>query len=84
MACVRHEETKKRIADGSTAVLTGIHVGKVMDGIFEEKMVNMFHVAYYVAKKERPFTDFPDLMALQERTGSRRSSSYRTDVAVAR
>ncbi|KAK1898159.1 Zinc finger protein 862 [Dissostichus eleginoides] len=33
-------------------------------------MENMFHTAYYVVKKEKPFTDFPDLVQLNSRTGS--------------
>ena len=47
-------------------MLKGIHVGKEMDASFQEKMVNMFHVAYFVAKNERAFNDFYDLMSLQE------------------
>ena len=64
--------------------LTGIHVGRVMVAGFLERMVNMFHVAFFIAKKERPFTDFPDLVELQERTGSKMATVYRSDMAVAR
>ena len=83
MACVRYDQRKGRDPE-EPPVLTGIHVGNVMDASFAEKMTNMFHVAYFVAKKERPFTDFTDLIALQERTGSKMAACYRSDMAVAR
>ena len=65
-------------------MLTTIHVGQQMEASFEEKMKNSFHVVYFIAKKERPFTDFSDLVELQERIGSMLASCYRSDKAVAR
>ena len=35
-------------------------------------MVNAFHVAYYIVQKnEKPYTDFPDFIALNIRTESK-------------
>ncbi|KAF3859886.1 hypothetical protein F7725_000141 [Dissostichus mawsoni] len=42
-------------------------------------MENMFHTAYYVVKKEKPFTDFPDLVQLNSRTGSNMTNCYLSD-----
>ena len=67
----------------SPPVLKGIHVGKEMDAAFLEKMLNTFHVAYFVAKKKRPFTNFNDLIDLQERTCSKMAACCRSDMTVA-
>ena len=47
-------------------------------------MVNAFNVAFNVAKKEWPFTDYPGLRTLHERTGSNIPQCYRNDKAIAR
>ncbi|KAJ4929799.1 hypothetical protein JOQ06_018820, partial [Pogonophryne albipinna] len=47
-------------------------------------MENMFHTAYYVVKKEKPFTDFPDLVQLNSRTGSNMTNCYLSDKACLR
>ena len=60
-----------------------IHVG-AMDAGFEARMANTFRTAYYLAKKERPFSDFAELVAMQERTGSTMPAFYRSDKAAAR
>ena len=47
---VRHD-TRKGCEPEEPPVLKGVHVDKEMDTSFQEKMVNMFQVAYFVAKK---------------------------------
>lgn len=42
-----------------------------------------FNTAYYLAKNEKPFSDYPDLLALQEKNGVEKRSGYRTDRAAA-
>ncbi len=83
-ACARHVERLEREPGEEPAILQGIHVGKDMDAGFEARMANTFQTAYYLAKKERPFSDFAELVALQERTGSTMPAFYRSDKAAAR
>ncbi|KAK1907004.1 Zinc finger protein 862 [Dissostichus eleginoides] len=47
-------------------------------------MENMFHTAYYVVKKEKPFTDFLDLVQRNSRTGSNMTNCYLSDKACLR
>ena len=42
-----------------------------------------FNTAYYLAKKEKPFGDCPDLLALQEKNGIEKQNEYRTPRATA-
>lgn len=35
-----------------------------MDAAMFQHMTHMFNIAYYVAKYEKPFRDFPDLLIL--------------------
>ena len=45
----------------------------------------LFNSAYYLAKQERPFSDFPDLLKLQEKNKTPGiKECYRNDRAVAR
>ena len=42
-----------------------------------------FNSAYYLCKRERPFSDFPSLLELHEKNSVKRfSGSYRSDRAV--
>ena len=44
----------------------------------------LFNSAYYLAKQERPFSDFPDLLKLQEKNKTPGiKECYRNDTAVA-
>ena len=65
-ACARHVERMELETGEEPAILQGIHVGKAMDAGFEARMANTFETADYLAKKERPFSDFSELVALQE------------------
>ena len=42
-------------------------------------MKNHFSTAYYLAKNENPFHDFPELLDLQELNGLHVQKGYRTD-----
>ncbi|KAM3871389.1 LOW QUALITY PROTEIN: apoptosis-stimulating of p53 protein 1-like [Diretmus argenteus] len=76
---------KRRRADNDTpAVLAGVHVNCDIDAGFQKQMESMFHTAYYVVKKEKPFTDFPDLVQLNSRTGSNMPNCYKSDKACSR
>ncbi|KAJ8347903.1 hypothetical protein SKAU_G00264920 [Synaphobranchus kaupii] len=48
------------------------------------KMTNIMHTAYYVAKKELPFTQFRTLHGLINRTGGKLPDCYESDKACAR
>ncbi|XP_053400429.1 uncharacterized protein LOC128557263 [Mercenaria mercenaria] len=47
-----------------------------------EKMSKLFRTSYYIAMKERPFTDFPDLVDLQTINGLPLGDTYHTDKAA--
>jgi hypothetical protein len=55
-----------------------------MEKALEDQMVNLFKVAYYMYWKERPFTDFPDQLALAHSVGGNVPDFYRSDKACAR
>ncbi|TDH03546.1 hypothetical protein EPR50_G00164600, partial [Perca flavescens] len=55
-----------------------------MDPAFFNKMKNVMHTAYYIAKEEQPFTQFPELHGLINRTGGTLPDSYNSDKACAR
>ena len=51
-----------------------------MDMETSEKMGKLFRTAYYIALNERPFTDFPELIDLQECNGlTALGDTYRND-----
>ena len=43
----------------------------------------LFNSAYFLARKERLFSDFEDLLVLEEKTGMRKTQGYCTDHAAA-
>ncbi len=47
-------------------------------------MENVFHTSYYIAKREKPFSDFPDLVDLNTRTGGNMPQWYKSDKGCAR
>ena len=50
----------------------------------KESLSIRFDSAYYLGKRERPFTDYPALLDLQEKNGVLKfNESYRTDRAAA-
>ena len=55
-----------------------------MDPAMFNKMKNVMHTAYYIAKKQQPFTQFPELHGLINRTGGTLPDSYKSDKACAR
>ena len=81
-ACARQVEIMECEPGEDPAILQGIHVGKAMDGGFEARTANTIQTAHYLAK-ERPFSDFAELVAMQERTGSTMPAFYRSDKAAA-
>ena len=44
---------------------------------------NCFNSAYYLAKKERPYSDFPDLIELHKKNGVKYHGSYQNEQAAA-
>ena len=46
------------------------------------KMV-IFDTVYYLAKLERPFSDFPQLLSLQQKNGVKQFENYNNDRAAA-
>ena len=81
-ACARQVERMECELGEDPAIMQGIHVGKAMDGGFEARTANTIQTAHYLAK-ERPFSDFAELVAMQERTGSTMPAFYRSDKAAA-
>ena len=49
----------------------------------KEVLENRFNSAYYLTKKERPYSDFPDLIELQEKNGVKYHGSYQYKWAAA-
>ena len=43
-----------------------------------------FNTAYYLAKHERPYSEFGDLLTLQEKNGVKTSDMYRNERAGAK
>lgn len=64
--------------------------GPVVDGFrrmeegMRQSMTTLFHVSYFVAKNELPFTMFPKLVSLQQRVGVEMPDCYSSDKACAR
>jgi hypothetical protein len=52
-----------------------------MDKARFANMKKLFNTAAYVGKKERPYSDFPDLVKLQERNGNPMGNTYCNDKA---
>ena len=60
-------------------------IGKSLTKMEErsKEMLKMrFNTAYYLAKKEKPFSDYPDLLALQEKNGIKKQNGYCTPRAA--
>ena len=41
-----------------------------------------FNMAYYLARKEKPFSDYPDQLALQEKNEIEKRNGYHTSQAA--
>ena len=50
---------------------------------YSELLRTRFSTAYYLCKKERPYSDFCDLITPQEKNGMQASESYKNDRAAA-
>ena len=91
-ALVYHEESTKHklcmktqtFTKNTSAIKPIKQALQQMEMQFEHCMINAFHVAYYIAKNEKPYTDFPDLIALNVRTGSKMPLWYKSDIACNR
>ena len=55
---------------------------KKMDLSTSLKMTKLFRTAYYIAQSERPFSDFPALVELQDMNGLSLGDTYHTDKAA--
>ena len=60
----------------STPIRLGLEHLNVMT---EEKLVKPSHTAYYIAKNERPFSDFNQLCMLQVNNGVTLGETYLND-----
>ncbi|XP_070563662.1 zinc finger protein 862-like [Ptychodera flava] len=54
-----------------------------MDKLQYERLTVLFNTAYYIAKNEKPFSDFAGLLALQEQNRVKVGNSYRNDKQAA-
>lgn len=50
----------------------------------KETMRVCFNTVYYLAKLERPFSDFPQLLSLQQKNGVKQFENYKNDRAAAK
>lgn len=73
-------ETKTVKERAAKNVLNPIEEGmmKMEKNVFE-RMEKLFRTAFFVAIKERPFTDFPSLLELQEANGVSLGETYSND-----
>ena len=68
-ALVSHDEStkhklcmrKQSFKENTSAIKPIKQVLQQMEMQLEHCMVNAFHVAYYIAKNEKPYANFPDL-----------------------
>lgn len=80
--CAEAVKAAEAAARGQVTEIRRI-VDRMEEGL-KLQMVNAFQVAYYIAQKERPYTDFPDLLGLCKKTGgSIHDSAYHSDKACA-
>lgn len=77
LLCVR---TAAADADPSTTPMATA-VQNMMDESTLERMVMLFNTAYYVAWKEKPFSDFRSLVELQRKNGLTLGDQYLNDKA---
>lgn len=54
-----------------------------MEQTLFDQMKNVMHTAYYIAKEELPFTQFPVLHGFINRTGGKLPDFYNSDKACA-
>ena len=67
-------------------VMKNTPIGKSLTKMEEhskEILKMRFNTAYYLARKEKPFSDYPDLQALQEKNGIEKRNGYHTPQAAA-
>ena len=86
--CAVDIEMKKHLGSQQYAenVMKNTPIGKSLTKMEEhskEILKMRFNTAYYLARKERPFSDYPDLLALQEKNGIEKRNGYRTPQAAA-
>lgn len=70
------EAQKAREAPTSTPIRFGL---RNLNDLTEEKLVKLFNTAYYIAKNERPFSDFNQLCMLQVKNGITLGETYLND-----
>ena len=78
---VKDLQKKKSLgaSDFNRVVLSSTPIGRGLTKMTEEDkeiLNSRFNTAYYLEKNERPYSDFPDLIALQEKNGVKQSSRY--------
>ena len=78
-------ETKSK-SDDSTATSSGplVEVVKKMEHGLQEQIIRLINTAYIVAKYEKPLTDYPRLILLQEVNGLDMGNFYMSDNACRR
>ena len=71
----------------SQAVIETSHIGRAirkLQGKDKASLEVKFNIAYYLAKRERPFTDYPHLTTLEKKNHVKHiGNSYVTDRAAA-
>jgi len=72
--CVEAQKAKE--APTSTPIRLGL---RNLNVITEENLVKPFNTAYYIAKNERPFSDFNQLCMLQVKNGVTLGETYLND-----
>ena len=61
-----------------------VKVVKKMEHGLQEQLIRLINTAYFVAKYEKPFTDYPRLILLQEVNVLDMGNVYRSDNACRR
>jgi hypothetical protein len=85
VSVISYVSAHQRASLGGNAPMPPVMRGVLrMEEKLREKMVNNMHIAYYVAKREQPFTEFPHLRALVARTGGKVSECYNSNNACKR
>ena len=81
IACAEAKLAKERPKEEVAPVLKGL---QCMEEKLRTGMIKLFHIAYFLAKAEKPLTDFPKQIALHRRLGGELPTCYNTDKACSR
>ena len=88
--CEEKQKQKERMKMETTGSETPgtsgplVNLVRQMEKEVEDQIIRLFNTAYFICKQEKPFTDYPRLIVLQEVNGLNMGNFYRSDNACRR